>query len=268
MRTIIRMVAACALGVTGAVALVDCFPAPRPVVLPMRVGSVRVHDEQEVTRDGVTVNITPITLDNFRRFPQAHRVINWTQTTVARQEMRQTQDSFDTNLFPMPAFQVRINNHTGHVIRFTQTIFRLQDNLGRAHQIFSGTPELLAWNESIWSQATASAPTITAQVLPQVRAAVGQLQLLNRNVELLNGDEWSGYLVFNLGTNNNDESLRYLDEINRLTLRIAEVPVEVDDSGRPTRTVEFSYALDRSQATIQVTCPPGITTPDLSACAW
>jgi hypothetical protein len=265
----LRFLAALAASFAAAVALTDCISAPRPpVVATMSVGSVRVHDEQEITRDGLTLSVTPVTVDNFRRFPQAHRVVNWTRTAVVGQQVRQSQDSFDTNLFPMPAFQVRVSNHTGHVVRLTQSIFRLQDNLGRAHQIFTGTPELVAWNESIWSQATAAAPDVAAQTLPQVRAAVGQIQLMNRSIELLNGDEWSGFLVFNLGVNSNEEALRYLDEVNRLTLRIAEVPVELDDAGRPTRTAEFSYALDRTQGSIQVTCPPGTTVPSLSTCTW
>lgn len=265
----LRFLAATVACVATAATLTDCISAPRPpVVATMTVGSVRVHDEQEVTRDGLTLNVTPVTVDNFRRFPQAHRVVNWTRTTLVGQQVRQSQDSFDTNLFPMPAFQVRVSNHTGHVVRLTQTIFRLQDNLGRAHQIFTGTPELVAWNESIWSQATAAAPDVAAQALPQVRAAVGQIQLMNRSIELLNGDEWSGFLVFNLGVTSNEEALRYLDEVNRLTLRIAEVPVELDDAGRPTRTAEFSYALDRTQGSIQVTCPPGTTIPSLSTCTW
>lgn len=260
--------AASAAVVLGAATLSDCTPRPLPpVTATLLVGSLRAHDAPEATRDGLTVTILPINGDNYTRFPQTHRRVTWTRTVVRGGQVLSEPGSADATIVPVPCFKVSIANHTGHVLRFTQSVFRMQDNLGRAYQLYSGTPELLAWNESVWGTALAAAPELNAQVLPQVRGAVGQLQLLNRNTELLNGDEWTGFLVFNLNLNSQSELEAFMSEIARVTVRLAEIPVEVNEAGAPTRTTEFSFAFDRAQVAVQVTCPPGTETPSLTQCA-
>lgn len=252
------------------IVLTDCLPSrsrPAPTTATLAVPSLQVRDQAEVTRDGLTVALNPITVDNFRRFPQIHRMVTWNRSVPVGGQLVSVPGNLDTNVVPLPAFQVRIANHTGHVIRFTQSVFRLQDNLGRTYQLFAGTPDLVAWNEGVWAAAATRAPDILPQVLPQLRSAVGQLQLLGRSTELLNDDEWTGYLVFNLNVNTDQDYVELLNTVNQLTVRLAEIPVEVNEAGTPTRTTEFAFALDRTQGSLRVTCPEG-TAPSLAQCSY
>lgn len=267
-RALVARITICAATMLCAATLTDCVSTPRrQVEATLVVGALRVHDAPEVTRDGLTVSIQPIHSENYTRFPQAHRRVTWVRNVVRGGQMVAEPGSADAAIVPVPCFQVRLANHTGHVLRLTQSVFRMQDNLGRTYQLYAGTPDLLAWNESVWGTALAAAPELSAQVLPQVRSAVGQLQLLNRNTELLNGDEWSGFLAFNVNTSTEAELTAFMSEITRVTVRLAEIPVEVNEAGAPTRTTEFAFAFDRTQVPINVTCPPGTETPSLARCA-
>lgn len=54
--------------------------------------------------------------------------------------------------------------------------------------------------------------------------------------------------------------------VKRLTLRLAEVPVELSEAGAVTRTTEFTFHLDRTTASFAVTCPGALKKPDLVNC--
>jgi hypothetical protein len=154
---------------------------------------------------------------------------------------------------------VRIANHTGHVVRFTRTIFQLTDNTGRRWAPFASTEEFFSWNEADFPPAIATNP----QVRSRLRSAVSSLQVLSRSTELLNGDEWSGYLVFN--TTQTREYEEFMSTIERLTLRLAEVPIETNQAGEVSRTTEFSFHFDKAVLQRPVICPGG-STPSWSAC--
>ena len=76
----------------------------------------------------------------------------------------------------------------------------------------------------------------------------------------------SGYMVFKVNVNSEAEYMALMTPVSRFTLRLAEVPIEMNEAGTPTRTTEFTYALDLAQATMTVTCPEGTTTPALGTC--
>lgn len=242
-------------------------PPPKPVTLPLTVPSLQVHDDQaELTQDGVTITVTPILPDNEQSFPEIFKQFTW--TGVRTNSVSGQQESYEAQgqsaIIPEPSFKVKLVNNTGHVVRFTTVVFRLQDNTGKSYSLYSGTPELAAWNENVWTNMMG--PDVAAQVSPKITTAINGLQLMNRNVELLNGDEWSGYLVFNLNINSIEEFDQFMAGITRLTLRIAEVPVETSDAGVVTRTTEFNFVLDRTTQEITVTCPAGTTEPSLAKC--
>jgi hypothetical protein len=243
---------------TLALAISACASAP-PILANITTSTLHSHDPQpEVTREGITISVTPITHENRLSASQIHRLITYTQTGVnSLGQPAQAQAQVDDYVVPLPAFQVRIANHTGHVLRFTQTIFRLQDSRSRNYQLFASTDELAAWNVQNDGQLASN-----AEFMQQERAVIAQVPLLNRNTELLNGDEYSGYLVFNMTPYGGD----LLDQIERMTLRIAEVPVDMNDAGVASRTTEFQFVFDKSTYQQAATCPAGTTQPSWSVC--
>lgn len=199
--------------------------------------------ESEVTHDGLTISVRPITWENGRTFSSIFR-------TFTGHTARGTVTAGPGPIAPLPAFEVRIVNHTGHVVRFTQSIIRLSDNLSRQYQLMANAGELDAWAQSAWHEALAYDPGIGTQIT----SAIGSLQLFTRNTELLNGDEWVGYAVFTVPASTDAEYRTLLDSLTRLTLRIAEVPVETDDAGTVSRTTEFTFNFDRSEYAQAVAC--------------
>lgn len=235
------------------------MPPPQPPVmaqLPME--TFKVNGESEVASEGLKVTLTPITNDNARGFPQIRKTITWNQTTTDSAGASETKThSASINLAPFPAFQVRIANNTGHVVRLTTAVFRLENNVGKKWQTFSSTEELLAWTMS----SLHLDPTNMSQITSQVQSAVGGLQLLKRSVELLKGDEWTGYLAFNLGLTTDSEYTDFMNNTERLTVRLAEIPVETNDAGQATKTTEFTFAVDKTTVQVAAVCPPGTAAP-------
>ncbi len=242
-----------------------CIAPAKPYQTTLVVQTLQVHDQAEVTKDNVTISVTPILTDNEQSFPDIYKMVTWdaTRNNAMGQPEAYTQRGA-SSILPEPAFQVRIANHTGHVIKLTQTVFRLQDDRGKTYQTYDDTTSIEAWLKNIWS--LSYGPQVADAVEPQFHSAFENLLLLDRNVVLLDGDQWSGYLVFNLGINKAEDVGPFMDSIKRLTLRLAEVPVELADDGTVKRTTEFTFDLDRTALKYNVTCPGSVTTPDLVNC--
>lgn len=200
--------------------------------------------ESEVTHDGLTVAVRPITWENRASFPSIFR------TFTGHVGRSGTITAGPGPIAPLPTFEVRVVNHTGHAVRFTQSIIRLSDNLSRQYQLMANAGELDAWAQGAWHEAVGLDPAIGTQIT----SAIGSLQLFTRNTELLNGDEWVGYAVFTLPSSSDVEYRTLLDSLTRLTLRIAEVPVETDDAGAVSRTTEFAFNFDRGEYPQPVAC--------------
>lgn len=251
------------LGLLFVVASACVIRRKPPMYTMLPVPTLQVHDRAEVTQDGIIVTVTPITNVNGASFPQVYKTLNISASVDETDPLtgaptgRKTQGNIQVSsaIVPLPAFHVRIVNDTGHVIRLTGAVFRLEDNTGKKYPTYSGTRELLAWNEATTAAST-SDPAIQAQILQQTERAIDSLQLLNRTVELLKGDEWSGFLVFNLGTEP-DVYTTIMHSVERFKLRLAEFPVETDDAGQVTRTTEFTFSIEKTTKEVDAECPGG-----------
>ncbi len=235
-----------------------CLPKPEPPVLAqLGVPTVKLNGEQEVTSEGLTVTLTPIAEDNAKDLPQIEKVLRWKRTTATGGSVQTQNMMATTRILPLPAFQVRIANNTGHVIRLTTAIFRLENNVGKKWQTFGSIEELGAWNMSMLNQAGVD-PSELGVLYQQEAAALGGLQMLTRSVELLKGDEWVGYLAFNFGSTSYEE---LMNNTERFTLRLAEIPIETNDAGQVTKTTEFTFTLDKATVQAAVVCPAGTKEP-------
>lgn len=255
-----------------------CLIKPKPPVfatLPTPVFTV--HNKPNITKDGMTVTVMPINAASMQRFPQVHRLVNVTvpvqQTDVLGNPTGRTVQrtiQVPMTVVPIPAFQVRIANNTGHVLRFTQAVFRLQDNTGKQYPTFASTAELQAWLEASMNASMSTNPheaLLKAQLLQKEGSAISSLQLLNRSVELLKGDQWTGYLIFNLPTGTEHDYQSFINSVQRLTLRMAEIPVATDQADKVTRTAEFDFIFDKGSQPVKAKCPAGTKHPSWNVCS-
>lgn len=250
-----------AVGVAGCV----LKPYP-PVYAQLPVPTLQAHGEEEMTQEGLTVRVIPIAIDSVQNFPQIWRNVSVTQaaqnpnTGAAQAQTEQV----GIAVVPLPAFQVHITNNTGHIVRLTTAVFRLQNNVGKKFRTFSTAQELIAWNMGYLASAVPD-PTVQNQLGPQIQSAANGLQLLSRSVELLKGDEWTGYLVFNMQTTKPSDYMDIMASTERFTLRLAEIPIETNDAGEVSKTTEFTFVFDKSSTEIDAVCPPRTKEPSWEA---
>ena len=230
------------------VLLPSCGPGVRHVSLSHP--TLRVQGETEQTHDGLTIAVEPLTYENIERYPDVYR-------TFTLETARGTAEARGP-IVPLPSFRITVTNHTGHVVRFTQSVIRLNDNLSNQYEVIPTSGELDAWEQQLNAATIATYPSFGTQLT----TAVSGLRVFSRNVELLDGDSTTYYLVFRLPLEGDadDASRSYralLERIERFTLRIAEVPVEMGEAGQVARTTEFQFDFDRSEYPQSAACRGG-----------
>lgn len=234
--------------------------------------TLRVHAQEgqpagsfEQTHDGLRIEIRPVVPDTVNEHPAVRPSFSFAQST--QNSFTGQTESTTTNrriaLVPYGlTFAIKITNNTGHVLRFSNSIVRLADQSGRTFSMVGATSELVAWNQPTFAAQVAASP----QVQTQLQSAVSNIMLFSRSVELLDRDEWRGFLVFN-GFANNSEYPDFMGRVERLTLRIAEVPIAMNEAGAVARTTEFSFVFDKSSYAQPIECT-GSSPADRSNCHW
>ncbi len=266
-----------ALSLVAGSALTGCFaPSQPPILTTINVPSFKVHDQSEVTKDGLTVSIQPVMDDTVRSHSQLYKVATYKTTRPATNMFGQTdptqppvpvEGKLELSIAPLPCFKVQVANHTGHVLRFTQVVFRLQSGTGQSFPLIGGTSEIVAWLENTLNTNDQFGPSVAKQVMPGFTSAVNGLPLLNRNTELLNGDVWTGYLVFNMNISNAKDYNDFLAATERLSLRLAEMPVGYTEAGAVSKTTEFTFVIDKVTSPLRVKCPAGTQNPSITTCS-
>jgi hypothetical protein len=208
--------------------------------------------------------------DTVRSFPQVYKMVTFNVMRhppgIFGGPAQPVQAKSEFSIIPLPAFKVSVANHTGHVLKFTQTVFRLETGTGQSYELFSGSNEIGDWLENVVNSRPDLGPMVAAQVMPSLRGALSGLPMLNRNRELLNGDERNGFLIFNLNMSSANDLKKFVNSIDRLTIRLAEVPVALTDAGQVSKTTEFTFVVDKTTSPLHVKCPPSTKSPSTEIC--
>lgn len=219
----------------------------------------------EQTHDGLRIEIRPVVPDTVNEHPALRPSFSFAQATQNAFTGQTETTTMNRRVALVPyglTFAIKITNTTGHVLRFSNSIVRLSDQRGRTFSMMGATSELLAWNQPTFAAQVATSPAQQAQL----STSVASIMLFSRSVELLDRDEWSGFLVFS-GVTNNGEYPNFMGSIERLTLRIAEVPIAMNEAGAVARTTEFSFVFDKSSYAQPIECT-GSSPSDRSNCHW
>jgi hypothetical protein len=235
------------LAVVGLVMLCAvAWPGCGPGVRHLQLGNptLRANGDTEQEHDGIRIVVEPVTWGNAVQQPDVFRRIPvHTPRGVG---------TASGPILPVPAFRVTITNGTGHVVRMTQSVIRLTDHMGHQMRVMT-TTQIAAAAETAWAEPIAQDPAVRNQLT----GMLSQMEFLTNESELLNGDVTPFYLVFNLPEQPGEDGYRqFMDAIGgRLTLRIAEVPVELGDAGQVTRSTEFEFNFDTDVYMESVECP-------------
>lgn len=202
----------------------------------------------------LTVTVEPITLQNYTEPQFAHFAPVITTPLGSR--------TFP--LGPMPAFRVVIANHTGHVLRLRDAVFRLDDDARGQYRAIRSIDDLGDWLASAHAARLARDPALVSALmrgLDQLRN-----ELLTPDVVMLNDDETTFFLLFNVPGQEPIDYARFLAGRQHLVVRLAELPVEFDAAGAVTRAIEVQVGMDVTRYEQRVTCLESLTDRTLQTC--
>lgn len=222
-----RLASGLSVGVLGlGLFLVGCGPKPKPVMgffLDINKDSL-----EQVEKDGIRISVKAITMENYSDFPRI-----FTSLAAETPEGPTTVPWIDVNI---PAFELTISNNTGHVLKLSRAVIKLQDDLGTLYDPSTKT--------DLEAMADAHAQLLAGRQvridLPAAKGRIKALKLADQGLELLPGIPEKVFSTFNYP----EEPGSFLAGRSSLKLMLYEIPVLTNDAGEVTKTTNFEFIYD------------------------
>lgn len=215
------------LGILGlGVILAGCGSRPTP-----RTGlflDISPNSLEQVDKDGIRMGVKAITMENSSSFPAVS-----TDLPAQTPTGPTTIPWVDLNI---PAFELTILNTTGHILKLTKAVIRLQDDHGAIYEP-STKPDLENVVEARARKLAADQVTIDTAA---AKGRISTLQLVDQDLALLPGISARAYVTFNYP----DEAETFLAGRSTLKLMLYEIPVVTNEAGEVTRTANFEFMYD------------------------
>jgi hypothetical protein len=157
-------------------------------------------------------------------------------------------------LVPLPAIALRVENRSGHPINFSSAQVRLEDALGHKYPAFSTAGGI--WHR-VQNDFIRSHPDLgtSLSMRDNIRILVEQMQVLLPQIQVADGQAWTGYVGFRIALHNASEIDAFVQRVEGLKLVIANLDGN-----------DFSYELDKVKVPLAVVCAEG-SAPTLANCA-
>ena len=224
------------LGILGlGVLLASCGPKPQT-----RTGlflDINQNSLEQVDKDGLRISVKAITLENCSSFPAI-----FTKLAAQAPPGPTTTPWVDVNV---PAFELSLLNNTGHVLRFTRAVIKLQDDHGTIYEP-STKADLEAMVDAHARKLAEGQVTID---IAAARGRIKALKMADQDLELLPGITEKVYSTFNYP----EEPATFLAKRSSLKLMLYEIPVATDDAGEVTKTANFEFMYDIHARTVGAT---------------
>ena len=218
-----------ALGILGLGSLLmGCGPKPTT-----RTGlflDINPNSLEQVDRDGIRISVKVITLENYSSFPKVY-------TALAAEDLTTPTKIpwFDINI---PAFELTILNSTGHVLKLTRAVVKLQDDRGIIYE----PSTRIGLDAMVDTRAQKLAADQVRIDIAEARGRIKTLKLLDSDLELLPEITEAVYVAFDYP----EEPATFLAGTHSLKLMLYEIPVMTDEAGEVTRTANFEFLYDVS----------------------
>lgn len=234
-----------AAALTYTLAIVGC--GPRFIRGELPLPTLQHRTAGTTVEGGLEITVHPVTMANYRNTRQL------SVTLPATEGARVVY-----SVVPMPAFVVRIVNRTGHVVRLEDAVFRLDapaqaGSSGERFTAIETHEELLRWARDFYAIPLAKNPGLA----PELARAISATPLLTRGSVLLNDDDSTYILAFDLPVRDATAHEEFMRSHPEVVLRIAEIPVAFDLAGTVTQASDVRFAMDRATEAVQVICEPG-----------
>ncbi len=210
---------------------------------------------------GISIDIKPISSVNNQIYPQFrmdvpfHYDVHYTVRECNRYECwNKEKTRVETNalsnvpIFPYPAFEVKISNNTDHVLKFNNTVLAMEDGSGnlydamnkKSSKIFVNT----AVNKFLKNFGLSAKQIKSAYDASEIYLNQQSISLLDENFKVLPNKTKIGYMVFQTGNYNYNAYEKFLLQQESLDIQLYEIPIEVDQAGKITKTESYSFKFD------------------------
>jgi hypothetical protein len=221
---------------------------------------LRAREAAEVTKDGVTIAVDPITRENMMQFPEITRVVSWREPDPGGQGQMVKRDA-PVALVPLPSFRIRIVNRGKHPVSLARAQFQLQDDRNRRYAPILD-PVALKGRLVADIQGQNAHIANDRSLMETLRNEVQQVPILNPMIVVPPGGTWVGILPFDTPTRDQAEYAAFMSSLQSLILRL-----EGTDTGRSGTTgTEFAFFIDKGNRPVAVTCPADVKEPSLEKC--
>jgi hypothetical protein len=242
---------AVALGATA-----GCTSLP-PVNTTLPVVALKAG-EAHSSRAQVTINAMPVAFTDIAQHRGLLQKIVWEQVDNALSNQARVGSSMRgpakvrtaiVPVVPLPAFIVRIVNHSGKPLDFGAAQLQLVDDKGKRFQLYG---DLGAVQGRVQDDIIGQYPMMQQQQkqFELMGDVIVKLPMLTKKTKLEDGADWEGYLLFKLDTHTPAELDKYLQSVTKLSIQLSNV-------GGDTSPTELSVPIEKASAGLAVTCEGG-----------
>jgi len=230
------------------------------------------RESSEVTKDGVTLAVDPVTRENAPQFPDVAVLATWREPDPGSlhpigmgtginqtSQLQMVERSGIVAIAPLPAFRIRIANNSNQPISFGPGQVKLEDNLHRQYEQISDPMTLRGRFVRDMHGTNTHIANDQSMMRPFINA-IDQLSILSPRVSIPPGGNWMGYAVFETGAIGPDEYNAWINGVQSFVLRLqASAP---GGSGP-----ELPFNLDKQNKMVTLNCPSDAKTPSLEKCS-
>jgi hypothetical protein len=201
---------------------------------------IRLRGDAKQTRDGLTMEAAVTDIQSMQKDPRLSKTV----TAVKRSDSGSVETQVGWVLLNPPAFQVKVTNNTGHVVKMTGAVFKLIDAAGNLYDATS-KDKMAAQQADAIAGLEAQGVVLPAASKSQLNAAMRSIKLLDGNTELLPDMTETFFISFDLPVEPTADAVnKWLSEQTALRLKIYEVPTQTNEAGAITKRVAFEYPVD------------------------
>jgi hypothetical protein len=255
------------------VALCFACAAPKQYQTTFSVPRLQMRDVSQLTKDGVTIGVAPITRSNVKQSPLATNVY-WREpdlrapvnTTLNRAPQTMALRSALVHLVPLPAFAIGVANNTSSDLALSQLQVDVTDDKQRQYFLLTSSRDVKARfvedmsniNPYIVADRSASDKLMTKDM--DLMTQIDRLPILTPDVVIPAGQTWQGFLILDVDAHNSHQYYRLMSSIRYFTLTFWRMLTG------PERSAEYRFVVDKNEKPISITCPDEVRTPSPEKC--
>lgn len=242
-KKILRAVATTVVFLVGIALILGSATGPREVT--QYKFEPKADSSTEFEQDNLIVRIRAIDQTNFKQFPSLMANVKYASAPGRKKLYKSS-----IRITQFPAFELSITNNTGHVIRFSKAIIKMEDDAGNMYDARTKTEMVAEAKEWSENQADENEQFYGNQYINQVK----KVKVVDNNFELLPNYTQKGYLLFNIDQMmSTEEYADFVTGSDYFKVMLYEIPVGTDAAGNATKTTNFQfvYVVNEKVVTVQ-----------------